>query len=542
MATARPYPVIEARNSGEPGSLRRMCIQKAYSTINTIWSVGGMDYEVVQPILSRIDNAAQLQAIEFESPQIKKDTGELWKRLISRDIPKYKDQIVEPENDDWAGLYQSFKALDDEDKEAAKEQLRQRLQGINNERNNNLSQRVEARRMPKPPRDPKMIANAGKLLSGRRSRGPPEPPKPKNAVEKARQQAQQQARMLATAKQHIPVNLAQIRKAPAGMVVDHEREALAKKHALPPPPSLKKPDEPMSILDKKAAEIRARQAGDITARDMHLDARIQEQLEIDRERRSQPAHPQSVSTSHRVAPAPQPPKKILPPRPAYDCFMPNKKPVRAPAVAPRPISGTIGTNASIPKPAPIGRGRPGVGPGSKNAVERRFIKPVGAVAERRGTERLHSDRQGIQIRPSQPAPIARAEPRAPAPAVPQPRSNIMSHISSIVNKEDSRQASSSSPSTSLKRSADGYDASIPNKRVTTPSSRNRTGGGNPPQFTPPTYQTNDRKRRSDDDDLFGSSPISSPNATAPGPGPRTQANIRREEPGPRPIKRSKPTV
>ncbi|ELR05122.1 hypothetical protein VC83_07965 [Pseudogymnoascus destructans] len=239
-----------------PFSLQRMCERAAIRNIKDIYDVGGMSYKTVKPILARIKIPEQLRQIELASPQIIGETVELWERFIQRDVENWREKNYRPSNPaDWPAVYRKYmdeqKAKIDYDKE----KLRQALAGIKKEQKNNLSKKVEARYMPKIPRDSRMRANDGGVpIVGRGGRsgnriGAPGRRLPSvstigyaatgvkkrvNIVEKARREAAMAIAARRQGKAKVPDFRSQIRKAPAGMVNEYLKAAEVEKKKLSP--------------------------------------------------------------------------------------------------------------------------------------------------------------------------------------------------------------------------------------------------------------------------------------------------------------------
>ncbi|OBT95718.1 hypothetical protein VE01_06470 [Pseudogymnoascus verrucosus] len=248
----------EEENSAhrDPFSLQRMCERAAIRNIKDIYDVGGMSYKTVKPILARIKIPEQLRQIELASPQIIGETVELWERFIQRDVENWREKNYRPSNPaDWPAVYRKYmdeqKAKIDYDKE----KLRQALAGIKKEQTNNLSKKVEARYMPKIPRDSRMRANDGGVpIVGRGGRsgnriGVPGRRLPSvsaigyaatgvkkrvNIVEKARREAAMAIAARRQGQAHVPDFRSQIRKAPAGMVNEYRKAAEVEKKKLSP--------------------------------------------------------------------------------------------------------------------------------------------------------------------------------------------------------------------------------------------------------------------------------------------------------------------
>ncbi|KFX99816.1 hypothetical protein O988_03639 [Pseudogymnoascus sp. VKM F-3808] len=269
----------------DPFSLQRMCERAAIRNIKDIYDVGRMPYEIVKPILARIKIPEQLRQIELASPQIVGETVELWERFIQRDVENWREKNYRPSNPaDWPAVYRQYMAEQKAKIEHDKEKLRQALAGIKKEQTNNLSKKVEARFMPKPPRDSRMRANDGGVpIVGRGGRsgnriGAPGRRLPSvsaigyaatgvkkrvNIVQKARREA---AMAIAARKQgqvKVPDYRSQIRHAPAGMVNEYRKAAEEEKRKLSPcnSPAAGGIPAQSSAMKEREARLRAIKAG-----------------------------------------------------------------------------------------------------------------------------------------------------------------------------------------------------------------------------------------------------------------------------------------
>ncbi|KFY40656.1 hypothetical protein V494_03406 [Pseudogymnoascus sp. VKM F-4513 (FW-928)] len=269
-------------------SLKKMCERAAIRNIKDIYDVGRMPYKLVKPILARIKIPEQLRQIELASPQIVGETVELWEKFIQRDVENWREKNYRPNNPaDWPAVYKKYmteqKAKIDHDKE----QLRQAMRGIMQAQTNNLSKKVEARYMPKPPRDSRMRANDGGVpIVGRGGRsgnriGAPGRRLPSmstigyaatgvkkrvNIVEKARREAAMAIAARRQGQAKVQDYRSQIRKAPAGMVNEYRKAAEAEKKKLSPrnspaPASIGIPAQSSAMREREARLQAIKQSG-----------------------------------------------------------------------------------------------------------------------------------------------------------------------------------------------------------------------------------------------------------------------------------------
>lgn len=133
--------------------------------------VGDFEYWKLRSILQRVDSAEQLHQIEVNSPQIQGEDAELWKALIARDIPNWREKNYVPKNPrKWYEVYCKYKKEHRKEIERDEEILRNTMLGIKKEKETHVSKVVDLRTLPKVPRDPRMLANNGGVPLGK-SRG-----------------------------------------------------------------------------------------------------------------------------------------------------------------------------------------------------------------------------------------------------------------------------------------------------------------------------------------------------------------------------------
>lgn len=106
-------------------SLRSMVLRAGIKNVDGIQDVGGLAYEIVRPILRKIQHPAQLRQIEQVCPQIAgAGDGELWRAYIKRDIKRHEDRMIEPKNPaSWSKIYAKLKREDELDDQRATQAL-----------------------------------------------------------------------------------------------------------------------------------------------------------------------------------------------------------------------------------------------------------------------------------------------------------------------------------------------------------------------------------------------------------------------------------
>jgi elongin-A len=237
-----------------------------------------MPYRIARKFLVKIPTANQLHEIELRSPQIIGEDAELWKKFIKKEITHWQKKNYQPRNDaNWYEVYMRYKKEEAEELKRDREQLQNAMNKIYQEQKGNLSKKMESRFLPKPPKDPYMLANNGGVpisvrnksgIPGRtthRSRpisyiGPAATGVKRrvNIVEKAKREAA----MLCAARQqgrgNVPTFRTQIKKAPASMVNEYQRAASEEKKRRPSisPDSASLPPR-NSDIEQREARLRA---------------------------------------------------------------------------------------------------------------------------------------------------------------------------------------------------------------------------------------------------------------------------------------------
>ncbi|KAK6340582.1 hypothetical protein TWF696_008909 [Orbilia brochopaga] len=90
---------------------KRACIRNA----DRIDDVGNLPFFLVRPILSRIENPANLRTIEKNCPQIAGEDSELWREFIRRDFGETALDRYEPATPEgWSKVYRKLKREQDE--------------------------------------------------------------------------------------------------------------------------------------------------------------------------------------------------------------------------------------------------------------------------------------------------------------------------------------------------------------------------------------------------------------------------------------------
>ncbi|KAL2416465.1 hypothetical protein ABEF95_016139 [Exophiala dermatitidis] len=104
-----------------------------------ITDIGDLDYELVRPVLMKIESPEKLHQIELASPQIIGLDAELWLNFIKRDIPDWHLKPHEPKDPkNWYKVYRKLKAEAEQDSKADEAMLKAALANIKKEKEQNV--------------------------------------------------------------------------------------------------------------------------------------------------------------------------------------------------------------------------------------------------------------------------------------------------------------------------------------------------------------------------------------------------------------------
>ncbi|KAI7489766.1 hypothetical protein KC357_g2204 [Hortaea werneckii] len=119
---------------------QRACVR----ALPNITEVSDIPYELLRPVLKKIINPAHLREIEQNSPHIGDADAELWRAFIARDIPNWREKMLEPKNPrSWGKVYRKLIREEERAKEEQEAQLAAAMSGIKQEKDANRAQYVQ---------------------------------------------------------------------------------------------------------------------------------------------------------------------------------------------------------------------------------------------------------------------------------------------------------------------------------------------------------------------------------------------------------------
>ncbi|KAL8860433.1 MAG: hypothetical protein Q9178_003092 [Gyalolechia marmorata] len=100
--------------------MARRCLVK---NISMLTDIGDVPYDMIRPVLLKIENPNQLKSLEEASPQLYGADEEIWLSLIKRDIPKAEEKMIYPNDPkNWWKVYR--KMLKDHQKEVEEDAIK----------------------------------------------------------------------------------------------------------------------------------------------------------------------------------------------------------------------------------------------------------------------------------------------------------------------------------------------------------------------------------------------------------------------------------
>jgi elongin-A len=129
------------------------CIYLSFLLKSTgINDLGDCPYELIRPVLLKLESPEQLYQLEINSPQIIGHDGEIWLQLIRRDIPDWESKPHQPKDPkNWWKVYRKLKEQIQKDREQGAEKLRAELNSIKDEQEQNFAKVVSRKDLPREP-------------------------------------------------------------------------------------------------------------------------------------------------------------------------------------------------------------------------------------------------------------------------------------------------------------------------------------------------------------------------------------------------------
>ncbi|GAB7347594.1 hypothetical protein MBLNU459_g4474t1 [Dothideomycetes sp. NU459] len=308
-------------------TLQNMALRACVLNVAGIADVGDLPYDMVRPILRKIENPDQLREIEKVSPQIAGEDAEIWQMFIKRDIQggEKKLEINRPKNPlSWWKVYRKLKREDEEQRIAAEDALKAALSKHKSIKEGNATQIVHA-----------VIPQAYKPSWGS---GPREKPSGSQALKNAKSMADKmtilkrqtaQRRQGRNITQSIPSHELQTKRS----VIQRAPQSMVNQYVVRKGPI----QAPQATQQHSRAPVFVSRGGTVSDRDRLINAEIRKEQE-ERERRlraltgaagpssTSPSKTSTLQPNRTPNPAPAPaPALMQRKRPAYNPMMPAKR-------------------------------------------------------------------------------------------------------------------------------------------------------------------------------------------------------------------------
>ncbi|KAM5469368.1 hypothetical protein MferCBS49748_003039 [Microsporum ferrugineum] len=142
-----------------------MCVK----VVREITDVGLARYDVIRPILQKIENPQQLHELEQRSPHLLEHDAELWIEFIKRDIYFWESLDLSETPESWYRFYTTLreKAAKKVDEDA--ERMRRALQGLDKEKSKHTPKIVDIKKMRLPREKPTSVqryAHHDRIMGG----------------------------------------------------------------------------------------------------------------------------------------------------------------------------------------------------------------------------------------------------------------------------------------------------------------------------------------------------------------------------------------
>ncbi|KAL8952341.1 MAG: hypothetical protein Q9222_001752 [Ikaeria aurantiellina] len=242
--------------------------------------IGDIPYEIIRPVLLKIENPKQLQNLEEACPQLYGPDEELWKAFIRRDIHKWEEKMIYPKNPkSWSKVYRKLQKEHEAEVAEDTARLKAAFSGIKQEKDRHQSRVMEGvphipkldgmqfahaaeyNRVKKPVKDTRPTTTVLKFNSGSKTKvltG-------RGVMEKARREAMELNRFKKNSALSTPThqlhNIAtQVLRAPPGRIEDFKRAAIPQPidPTIPKPAIFVPPKRIVTNVEKMRIEERER--------------------------------------------------------------------------------------------------------------------------------------------------------------------------------------------------------------------------------------------------------------------------------------------
>ncbi|KAL9600731.1 MAG: hypothetical protein Q9219_002972 [cf. Caloplaca sp. 3 TL-2023] len=125
-------------------SLAELTRKELIKNISTLTDIGDVPYEVIRPVLMKIDDPEQLQLLEEASPQLYGVDQDVWISLIKRDVPDADKKMLYPKNPkSWWKVYCKMRTNHEQEVQEDALQMKAAFNGLQAARDNRQAKFME---------------------------------------------------------------------------------------------------------------------------------------------------------------------------------------------------------------------------------------------------------------------------------------------------------------------------------------------------------------------------------------------------------------
>jgi elongin-A len=127
-------------------SLYELARQRLIKNIDMLNDVGDIPFSFLEPVIRHIQNPIQLQELEENCPQILGETGDIWLRMIKRDIPDWDKKPHQPRDPrHWSKVYRKLKKDAEMEKLSQENALKEQMKALQQDRAQNKTLIVDSK-------------------------------------------------------------------------------------------------------------------------------------------------------------------------------------------------------------------------------------------------------------------------------------------------------------------------------------------------------------------------------------------------------------
>lgn len=127
-------------------SLYELARQRLIKNIDLLNDIGDIPFSFLEPVLRHIQNPDQLQELEENCAQIQGETGEIWLRMIKRDIPDWDKKPHQPRDArNWSKVYRKLRKETEMEKREQEYALKEQMRALQKDRAQNKTMIVDSK-------------------------------------------------------------------------------------------------------------------------------------------------------------------------------------------------------------------------------------------------------------------------------------------------------------------------------------------------------------------------------------------------------------